>query len=171
VLLDTLVHELNTVRGLLGEPDRLEYVSLAEQSVTVMLRFGGLPAAIHWIDLPGIARYTMEFALYAPDRRVTLSFPSPFLRGEPAVLAIEGGEVGTARSWRTEETVSYASGFRVELVAFHDSAVSGTAPVTSGRDGLRDIALCQAIIECHRRGGPVDRPTAPADTGEGRTAR
>ena len=28
-----------------------------------MLRFGGLPAAIHWIDLPGIARYTMEFAL------------------------------------------------------------------------------------------------------------
>jgi predicted dehydrogenase len=171
VLLDTLVHELNTVRGLFGEPDRLEYVSLAEQSVTVMLRFGGLPAAIHWIDLPGIARYTMEFALYAPDRRVTLSFPSPFLRGEPAVLAIEGGEAGTARSWRTEETVSYTSGFKAELVAFHDSAVSGTAPVTSGRDGLRDIALCQAIIECHRRGGPVDRPTAPADTGEGRTAR
>jgi predicted dehydrogenase len=171
VLLDTLVHELNTVRGLLGEPDRLEYVSLAEQSVTVMLRFGGLPAAIHWIDLPGIARYTMEFALYAPDRRVTLSFPSPFLRGEPAVLAIEGGEAGTARSWRTEETVSYESGFRAELVAFHDSAIGGTAPVTSGRDGLRDIALCQAIIECHRRGGPVDRPTAPADTGEGGTAR
>ena len=26
VLLDTLVHELNTVRGLLGEPDRLDYV-------------------------------------------------------------------------------------------------------------------------------------------------
>jgi predicted dehydrogenase len=171
VLLDTLVHELNTVRGLLGEPDRLEYVSLAEQSVTVMLRFGGLPAAIHWIDLPGIARYTMEFALYAPDRRVTLSFPSPFLRGEPAVLAIEGGEAGTARSWRTEEIVSYESGFRAELVAFHDSAIGGTAPVTSGRDGLRDIALCQAIIECHRRGGPVDRPTAPADTGEGGTAR
>ena len=38
-------------------------------------------------------------------------------------------------------------------------------------DGLRDIALCQAIIECHRTGGPVGRPTAPADTGEGRTAR
>ena len=57
MLLDTLVHELNTVRGLLGEPDRLDYVSLAEHTVTVMLRFGGLPVAIHWIDLPGIARY------------------------------------------------------------------------------------------------------------------
>jgi len=53
VLLDTLVHELNTVRGLLGEPDRLDYVSLAESSVTVMLRFGDLPVAVHWIDLPG----------------------------------------------------------------------------------------------------------------------
>ena len=165
VLLDTLVHELNTVRGLLGEPDRLDYVSLAEDTVPVMLRFGGLPVAIHWIDLPGLARYEMEFALYAPDRRVTLSFPSPFLRNEAAVLAVEGGEEGGSRSWRTQETVSYASGFQAELVAFHDSAVSGAAPVTSGLDGLRDIALCQAIIECHRKGGPVDDPAGLADEG------
>jgi predicted dehydrogenase len=165
VLLDTLVHELNTVRGLLGEPDRLDYVSLAQDTVTVMLRFGGLPVAIHWIDLPGIARYEMEFALYAPDRRVTLSFPSPFLRNEAAVLAVEGGEEGTARSWRTDETVSYASGFRAELEAFHDSAVNGTAPLTSGLDGLRDIALCQAIIECHRKAGPVDDPAGPGGEG------
>ena len=74
----------------------------------------------------------MEFALYAPDRRLTLSFPSPFLRNEPAVLEIEGGEAGTARSWRTEEVVSYESGFKRELVAFHDCVVSGAAPVTSG---------------------------------------
>jgi len=171
VLLDTLVHELNTVRGLLGEPDRLDYVSLAEDCVTVMLRFGELPAAIHWIDLPGIARYAMEFALYGPDRRVTLSFPSPFLRNEPAVLAVEGGEEGGARSWRTEETVSYESGFKNELVAFHEGAVGGAPPVTSGLDGLRDIALCEAIIECHRSGGPVDNPTGPARTGEREAVR
>jgi len=50
-------------------------------------------------------------------------------------------------------------------VAFHDSAVSGTPPATSGRDGLRDIALCQAIIESHRTGGPVDHPAAPGGEG------
>ena len=103
VLLDTLVHELNTVRGLLGEPTRLDYASLAPNHVTVMLRFGDLPAAIHWIDLPGIARYGMEFALYAPDRRLRLTFPSPFLRNQPATLEIESGTGGTGRSWRTEE--------------------------------------------------------------------
>jgi predicted dehydrogenase len=171
VLLDTLVHELNTVRGLLGEPDRIEYVSLAEHTVTTMLRFGDLPVAIHWLDLPGISRYAMEFALYGPGRRVCLSFPSPFLRNEPAVLEIEGGDPGTPRSWRTQEVVSYESGFKAELVAFHECAVAGTVPVTSGLDGLADIALCEAIIECHRRGGPVEQPTSPASAGEGRTAR
>jgi len=159
VLLDTLVHELNTIRGVLGEPDRLDYVSLREDCVTVMLRFGELPVALHWIDLPGIAQYAMEFAFYAPDRRLRLSFPSPFLRSAPAVLDIDGGDSGSARSWRTEELVSYESGFSRELIAFHNSAVSRIAPVTSGRDGLRDIALCQAIIECHRRQAPVDDPT------------
>jgi predicted dehydrogenase len=113
----------------------------------------------------------MEFALYGPDRRVCLSFPSPFLRNEPAVLEIEGGDAGTPRSWRTQEVVSYESGFKAELAAFHECAVAGTVPVTSGRDGLADIALCEAIIECHRRGGPVEQPTSPAGAGEGRTAR
>jgi predicted dehydrogenase len=160
VLLDTLVHELNTIRGVLGEPDRLDYVSLAEDTVTVLLRFGELPVALHWIDLPGIARYVMEFAVYAPDRRLGLSFPSPFLRNEPAVLEIEGGDSASARSWRTVETVSYESGFKRELAAFHESVVSGSAPITSGRDGLRDIALCEAIIECHRRQAPVDEPAS-----------
>ena len=159
VLLDTLVHELNTVRGLLGEPTRLDYASLALDRVTVMLRFGDLPTAIHWIDLPGIARYEMEFALYAPDRRLRLTFPSPFLRNEPAVLEIEGGTGSTGRSWRTEEVVGYESGFKNELAAFHDSIVTGRPPPTSGRDGLRDVILCQAIIDSHHRSEPVDHPT------------
>ena len=159
VLLDTLVHELNTVRGLLGEPTRLDYASLALDHVTVMLRFGGLPAAIHWIDLPGIARYGMEFALYAPDRRLRLTFPSPFLRNEPAVLEIEASAGSTGRSWRTEEVTGYESGFKNELVAFHDSIVTGRPPPTSGRDGLRDVILCQAIIDSHHRSAPVDYPT------------
>ena len=168
VLLDTLVHELNTVRGLLGEPTRLEYVSLAMDCVTVMLRFGPLPVAIHWIDLPGIARYGMEFALYGPDRRLTLTFPSPFLRNSPATLEIEDGATGSARAWRTEEVASYESGFKRELEAFHDWIVTGREPATAGRDGLRDIILCQAIINCHHHGAPVDDPAGANEIRTGR---
>jgi predicted dehydrogenase len=159
VLLDTLVHELNAVRGLLGEPDRLDYVDLREGSLSVMLRFGDLPVAIHWIDLPGIASYKMEFALYAPERRVTLSFPSPFLRSAPTLLEIEAGEPGTARSSISREITSYESGFKRELIAFHDAVVRGIPPPTPGADAMRDIALCQAIIQSYQTSRPIDHPT------------
>jgi predicted dehydrogenase len=162
VLLDTLVHELNAVRGLLGEPDRLDYVDLRETTVSLMLRFGELPVAIHWIDLPGIARYEMEFAVYSPDRRISLSFPSPFLRSAPTLIAIEAGEAGetsSARSSATEEITSYDSSFKRELVAFHESIIRGIPVTTPGGDGQRDIALCQAIIESAQTGRAIDQPT------------
>jgi predicted dehydrogenase len=162
VLLDSMVHELNAVRGLLGEPDRLDYVSARDGGITAMMQFGEVPVNFNWIDLPGIARYEMEFAFFAPDRRITLSFPSPFLRNEPATVVIEGGEAGAARSWRSSEVVSYESGFKREIAAFYDCVVNGESPVTSGLDAVRDVALCEAIIACHRSGQPVEAPTRPA---------
>jgi predicted dehydrogenase len=162
VLLDSMVHELNAVRGLLGEPDRLDYVDVRDGGITAMMTFGDTPVNFNWIDLPGIARYEMEFAFFAPERRVTLSFPSPFLRNEPATVVIESGEAGAARSWRSAEVVSYESGFKREIAAFYDCVVNGESPVTSGLDGVRDIALCEAIIECHRTGRPVEAPTRPS---------
>jgi predicted dehydrogenase len=162
VLLDTLVHELNAVRGLLGEPDRLDYVDLRETTVSLFLRFGELPVAIHWIDLPGIARYAMEFAIYSPERRISLTFPSPFLRSAPTIIATEAGESGTSRSTASEEVTSYESGFKRELVAFHDAVVNGAAIATPGRDAARDIAFCEAIVRSARTGRPIDHPTGAA---------
>ena len=159
VLLDTLVHEINTVRAILGEPDRLDYVDLRQGSLTALLSFGETTVAIHWMDLPGITRYLMEFAVYDDDGRVTLSFPSPFLRNAPTMLAIEGGDPDNVDSWRREEVTSYESAFKLELVAFYEAVVNGTKIPTDGTDGARDIALCQAIIRCAQQRTPIDQPT------------
>lgn len=159
VMLDTLVHEINTVRGALGEPDRLDYVELREGSLTAMLTFGATSVAIHWIDLPGITRYLMEFVAFDDNGRVTLSFPSPFLRNAPTLLAFEGGETGGVDSWHREEVTSYESGFKLELVAFYDAVVNGAKVPTDGADGTRDIALCQAIIRSAREGVAIEQPT------------
>jgi len=161
VLLDTLVHEINAVRGVLGEPDRLAFVDLREGSVSVLLEFGELPVAIHWIDLQtGIARYEMEFAAFAPARRVTLSFPSPFLRSEPTLLRVEEGDGMGERSTSMQQVTSFESPFKRELLAFHAAVTSGAAIATPGSDGLRDIALCERIIESFRTNRPIERPTA-----------
>ena len=116
-------------------PPGYEYVKpghgTRQRSCDVQVSVALAEYAIHWIDLPGIARYGMEFALYAPDERLRLTFPSPFLRNEPATLEIEDGTAGSARAWRTEEIASYESGFKLELEAFHDWIVSGREPVAA----------------------------------------
>ena len=163
VLLDSLVHEFNAVRGVLGEPDKLDFADITDTGLTAVLRFGPTQCVMNWVDLPGIARYSMEFAFFAPESRLTLSFPSPFLRSEPTVLIREGGEIGTARSWRTEEITSYQESFRQELLHFHDCVTSGGTPVTSAEDALRDIALCQSLIDVYRRRLGRLHPTDIAD--------
>jgi predicted dehydrogenase len=160
VLLDSMVHEFNAIRGVLGEPDRLEFADIREHGLTAILRFGAAQCIVTWVDLPGMARYQMEFAFYAPDRRLTLSFPSPFLRSAPTVLAIEGGEADGPHAWRTEEIASYAESFKQELLHFHDCIATGRAPVTSAADALHDIALCRAVVASHRSRLPRDMPTA-----------
>ncbi len=162
VLLDSMVHEFNAVRGVLGEPDRLDFADIRENGLTVVLRFGAAECIIAWVDLPGIARYQMEFAFYAPDRRLSLSFPSPFLRSMPTLLRVEGGEAQSSRAWRNEEVVSYAESFKEELIHFHDCVTGGRAPLTSGEDALADIALCESIVAAHLAKLPQQRPTNPA---------
>jgi predicted dehydrogenase len=160
VLLDSMVHEFNTIRGVLGEPDRLEFADIREHGLTAILRFGETQCIVTWVDLPGMARYQMEFSFYALDRRLTLSFPSPFLRSMPTLLTTEAGEADGPRAWRNDETTSFAESFRQELRHFHECVTTGRAPMTSGADALRDIALCQAVVTAHRSRRPVDMPTA-----------
>ena len=160
VLLDTLVHEINTSRGVLGEPDRLDYVDMRPGQLNVALRFADTAVAIHWVDTPRMTRYAMEFAMFADDTRVTLSFPSPYLRNAPTMLAIDRGEPDTVASGRREEITSYESGFKEELRVFHSAVTEGGPVPTDGTDGARDIALCQAIIRCAQSHAPVEHPTA-----------
>ena len=165
VLLDSLVHELNAMRGVMGEPERLDFSDIRETGLTAIFKYGKTQCILAWVDLPGIARYEMEFALYSPDRRLTLSFPSPFLRSMPTILITETGEAKSPRSSRTEEITSFNESFKEELIHFHDCVTSGREPVTSGRDTLHDIALCEAIVSVHRSRTPREQPSDPALSG------
>lgn len=166
VLLDSLVHEINAMRGVLGEPDRLEFADIRETGLTAIFKYGAAQCILAWVDLPVIARYSMEFAFYSPERRLTLSFPSPFLRSMPTLLISEDGEARSPQSTRTEEITSFRESFKEELIHFHDCVVDHKQPITSGRDSLHDVALCAAIVDVHRRRASRERPseTAPAAT-------
>jgi predicted dehydrogenase len=163
ILLDSMVHELNAVRALLGEPDELRFAEVWPEAAGVhaVLSFGETTATFSWVDLPGIARYEGELAFYSADERAILSFPSPFLRSMPTRLVLEGGVPGASDSWRTEHVVSYEEAFKRELLELRSSIVEGRAPLTSGHDGLRDVALCQSIVRSCLDGRPVHSPSDP----------
>ena len=163
MLLDNLVHEFNALRGALGEPERVTYADLSRRVVSVNMAFPGVECHLSWVDLlSGIARYRQEFMFLAPDRRLTLTLPSPYLRNMPSELTIEDGVVGTAHSWSRTETISYEEAFKRELLELHSSITEDRAPRTDGHDGLHDVLLCRSIAEAHLTRSPVGRPTADA---------
>jgi predicted dehydrogenase len=159
MLLDNLVHELNALRGALGEPELVKYAELSPRVVNLSLVFDGVDCHLSWVDVPGIARYRQELAFYGLDARATLTLPSPYLRGMPSELALEGGEAGSSHAWRTVETVSYIEAFKRELIEFHAAIGEGRPARTDGADGLHDVALCRSIAHVHMTGEPVARPS------------
>jgi predicted dehydrogenase len=165
ILLDSLVHELNALRGVLGEPTEIRSADLSSRCVSVCLRFGEVDCHLSWVDLPGIARYQQEFAFYAPDQRLTLQLPSPFLRSMPSKLIVEGGAPGTSSSYQQEEIVSFEEAFKRELVEFADCIGTGRPPRTPGSDGLADLRLCEGIARAHHARRP-ERVEAEVGVGE-----
>ena len=160
VITASMVHELNAVRALLGEPDRLAFAGIRDDGVTLVLDVGAVRCVAAWVDLPGIARYQQEWAFYAPDHRARLVFPSPYLRNAPTLLVTEEGEPGTVRSSETVHLESFDEAFRRELVELHEAVTTGRPPRTGAEDALRDIALSQAIVAQHLDGRPRDHPSA-----------
>jgi predicted dehydrogenase len=149
-LLDSMIHDINLMRGLLGEPRALRFANVAQAGVSLFIEFPQTMAAMHWVNLQdGVARYQQEFAFFSPERRATLIFPSPFLRSAPTELVLEGGSQEAPRSWRTVETISYEAAFKRELLEFHACVTTDREPRTTAEDAVRDVALCQRIIATH----------------------
>ncbi len=163
VLLQSMIHDINAIRGVLGEPESLDSAQLTSTTVQVSLTFSGVPATMSWVDLrPGMARYRQEFSFYGPDKRATLLLPSPYLRNMPIELVIESGDRAGQASQATHITSSFDAAFRRELIDLHACITKGKTPRTDATDGMRDIALCEAIVTVALTGKPLLAPTAAA---------
>ena len=75
--------------------------------------------------------------------RVTLVFPSPYLRHFPTPLTIERRDGDTLVV--EKHTVSYEEAFRAELHHFHDCVRSGQRPELGVDEALSDARWIEAI--------------------------
>jgi predicted dehydrogenase len=159
LLFESLIHDVSAVRGILGDPEAVLSAhawrgGMAQSSLS---RFPGeVMVAMHWISLPGLRHYEERLRFVAPAGRVTLTFPSPYLRHMPTPLSIErmeGEELVVE-----ERTVSYEEAFRAELYHFRECVLSGRQPELTVEEALGDARWIQAIADAYPRAEAAGEP-------------
>ncbi len=150
VFLGSIIHDINAMRGLLGEPEKVLFTELwppeiPNSSVTTTIQYPGeTRVVLTWTYLNDLRNYFEEIALMSPANRLRIQFPSPYLRHFPSPVVFEGMEGGA--SFEKRVTTSYDEAFRRELAAFHDNVSRRQPPLTSGEDARCDIQLLQDIF-------------------------
>jgi predicted dehydrogenase len=149
----SLIHDINLVRGILGEPEAVVSAhvwrgGLAQSSVT---RFANdVHVNMSWVSVPALQNYEESVRFVGNECRVSLVFPSPYLRHFPTVLEVErmdGEHLVVER-----HTATYEEAFRVELYHFRDCVLGGKAPATGIDDALGDARWIQQLSAATRRG-------------------
>ncbi len=157
VLLGSMVHDINTMRGLLGEPEKIlfaEHWPAGEKpgGINTVIQY---PAALRvvytWIFLPQLRHYFQEMAFMSSTHRMRIQFPSPYLRNFPTPVVVESMKDGAAVEEKV--TVSYEEAFEQELLAFQECVVSNQPPLTDMTDARKDIAILQQILAALRPAG------------------
>lgn len=155
-LLSTLVHDVNVLRGLAGDPEEVLFTDVwaGGDSLLTCLRYAsGVRAVLSLHYLWDLAHYEETVAFYARAERVRLVFPSPFFRNVPTGLVVERMEDGSPV--QAHVTTSMKEAFKEELVHFAGCVEQGTTPLTTPEDARGDVALL------HRIFGAIRRPLLP----------
>ena len=160
ILLTSLIHDINLVRGLAGEPEEVlsAHVWRGGMAQSSLTRFAGdLRVSMTWISVPGLAHYEERVRCVANDRRVTLVFPSPYLRHAPTALEVE--RMDGASLVVEQHTVSYEEAFRAELHHFRDTVLGGAMADPGVDEAVADARwiewIARALVNAERRGSPV----------------
>ncbi|MBX7099506.1 MAG: Gfo/Idh/MocA family oxidoreductase [Myxococcaceae bacterium] len=151
ILTESLIHDINVVRGVLGEPKKVVtahtwHSGFAQNSLT---DFGnGVHATLNWVLVPGLRNYEETVRFIAPMGRVTLTFPSPYLKNMPTPLRIERMDGGDHVV--EQRTISYEEAFRGELHAFRTLVLDGGKAEVTLDDPMGDARWIQAIARAFR---------------------
>jgi predicted dehydrogenase len=156
VLLTSLIHDINLVRGLVGEPEEVlsAHVWRGGMAQSSLTRFAGdVRVSMTWVSVPGLAHYEERVRCVANDARVTLVFPSPYLRHAPTALEVE--RMANASLVVEQHTVSYEEAFRQELHHFADTIRSGARADPGVDEAVADArwieSIARAFLSAERR--------------------
>jgi predicted dehydrogenase len=151
-LLSTLVHDINVLRGLSGDPEAVLFTDVwhgGEGTLTCMRYANGVRAIVSLQYLPDLANYEETVAYYGKGSRVRLIFPSPFFRNMPTPVIVEGMEDG--KPFAKTVTASMKEAFKEEMLHFAECVQHNKTPDTTPEEAKGDVALLHKIFLAIKR--------------------
>lgn len=151
-LLSTLVHDINVLRGLSGDPEEVLFTDVwhgGEGMISVMRYASGVRAVVSLQYLPDLANYEETVACYGKANRVRMVFPSPFFRNMPTPVIVEGMESG--KPFEKRVTASMKEAFKEEMLHFADCVQKQKTPVTTPAEAKGDVALLHKMFHAIKR--------------------
>jgi predicted dehydrogenase len=140
--LNVFVHDLNILRWLFGAMPEVVAADLRRRNGrTVLLDFGDFPAVLDMAETSGP---DWSEGVEATFERATLriAFPPPLLRNVPARITLR--HAGSTTTIHPPPD-GWSWSFRRQAEAFVTDIRERRTPLASGRDGLEDLRLAEAI--------------------------
>jgi predicted dehydrogenase len=137
-------HDFAPLRAVLGEPSRVEHVSISRGAgYTITLDYGG-PKAIITVYWHRTRLHSWKLRWLTPDRQVEVRYPQSWgmsLPSEASVYELRDGQLHEQRIGNKYET-----GFREEWRHLHAVASGDAQPLTLASDAAADVRLSERII-------------------------
>ena len=153
-----MIHDLYGLRLLFGNPSRIVSTDVWQKgrAVTTNLEYpSGARCIASWVDLPDLWDFKETLEIYGNDRRVILTYPTGFSRGQLSRVTLQHID-SDGRHITEEPAIDWASPFVRELEHFHDCIANGATCRTPMADARDDIQLVINITQAYINGSPVD---------------
>jgi predicted dehydrogenase len=138
--LESICHDVNALRGLFGEIERIDQVTLQEGGdfLTTQFTFEGGEHCVLESATTDRGWYDEVIRADTPTATLELEFSNPFVRNAPFEVSVKEGKS------RVNETIlmySREEPFKRELAEFIECAQSGSEPLTTFVDARADLQV------------------------------
>jgi predicted dehydrogenase len=162
-MMGSSIHDLYCLTGLLGRPEEIVASEAWDggRCWSAIFRFPrNVRVAYAWIDVRQVREFTQELACFGDGTRVTITFPSPFLKSAPTLVRVQGMEEAPQSAapygrdgdeagwpgpgpahWERRVTASHEEAFKREWIHFHACITRGVEPLVGPREALQDTAF------------------------------
>jgi predicted dehydrogenase len=134
-------HDLNLVNLFFAEAvEVVSAVSAANGAVLATLGAGDIPIALE-VTRSAVGIWREGIELLYENGRLAVAIPSPMATDQCARVVLEENE----GSKRTIVATGSGWSFERQAAGFLDALSGQATPMTSGKDGMRDLELCERI--------------------------